>query len=358
MIVQRNTSNIFGLDATLTNLTTKGNTLEARIADEESRAASEEQRIETKLENNVERLEGSIGANNTSSINRDNFLQGKLDIIQGSDATDGSIAKAEKNAKEFAQSLVGVANENVNTIENVINVINGSSDTDGSFRKAIKDVIGAAPEALNTISELADAINNNPDLYNTITALISSNISAAKDELKGSVSQAFDTFKEIEDALSKINGADNISGSIAKSEKNAKEFATAEIVAERTRAENIELGKMDKDGNLSDVQDKNAARLNLNVYSKSETDASIRLGGAIFVTEIQNVASDKITLNHIAKNNMIFNFSTVRHVDGDMVSWDIPVTNISGAEYQLHPNYTGQFDNKPVMVQYAYVSDV
>jgi hypothetical protein len=56
---------------------------------------------------------------------------------------------------------------------------------------------------------------------------------------------------------------------------------------------------------------------------------------------------------------MILNFSTVRHVDSNLVSWDIPVvvdpTDASGKTFVLSPDSTGQFDGKSVLVQYYYV---
>jgi hypothetical protein len=93
-------------------------------------------------------------------------------------------------------------------------------------------------------------------------------------------------------------------------------------------------------------------------YSKAETDAAIAAGGAIFVTETISVAADKITLTNAPKNGLIFNFSTVRHVDANFVSYDIPVTVTATAgrkEFLLSADASGQFDGKSVIVQYAYV---
>ena len=129
------------------------------------------------------------------------------------------------------------------------------------------------------------------------------------------------------------------------------------ITAEETRAIAAEGTKLVKANNLSDLTNVATARTNLGVYSKSEVDSAITVGGAIFYTEGLSVAADKITLTHTPKNGMIFNFATVRHTDELFVSYDIPVTLVSGKEYQLHPNTTGQFDGKAVIVQYPYTAE-
>jgi hypothetical protein len=93
-------------------------------------------------------------------------------------------------------------------------------------------------------------------------------------------------------------------------------------------------------------------------YSKSETDNLIAGGGAEFVTETLTVIADKITLSYAPKNGMIFNFGTVRHVDSNFVSYDIPVTvtaTAGGKEFLLSADASGQFDSKSVIVQYAYI---
>ena len=90
---------------------------------------------------------------------------------------------------------------------------------------------------------------------------------------------------------------------------------------------------------------------------KTYVDSAVVGGGAVFTSETLTVTDNKITLTHEPKNGIIFNFATVRHVDEQMVSYDIPVTvtaTIGGKEFILSPDTSGQFDSKSVMVQYAY----
>jgi hypothetical protein len=92
-------------------------------------------------------------------------------------------------------------------LQALVDTINGDSTIEGSFRKAIAEVVGTTPESLDTLQEIGNALNNDPDLYNTITALISTNIEAAKNELRGSVSESFDTLAEIETKLVDLDSA-------------------------------------------------------------------------------------------------------------------------------------------------------
>lgn len=87
-------------------------------------------------------------------------------------------------------------------------------------------------------------------------------------------------------------------------------------------------------------------------------DDKIVLGGAVFITELLTVTSDLITLTYAPKNGVIFNFATVRYVDNNYASWDIPVivtATVGGKEFLLSPDSSGQFDTKSVIVQYAYI---
>lgn len=379
-----------GVEGVLANLVTadKAN-LVASINSLDSRVTSE-----------VSTLNSTISTNAADSVTRDNALSGRLDIVEGDASTAGSIEKALADAKTYADGLNATATADINAVEGRLDILEGDSSVEGSVAKAIADVINAAPEALDTLKEIADYINVSPET--DVLSAITNKITEAKNELKGAVSASFDTLEEVENAIDVINGSG--AGSLAQVLVDAKAYTDAEITtldgdisaaaaleqaariaeegrietkldgeisdredeiirveglisAEQTRAEGVEATLMVKANNLSDVVDVAAARSNLSVYSKAEADTAIRNGGAVFVTETVSVASDKVVLTNAPKNGVVFNFATVRHTDANFVSYDIPVTvtaTAGGKEFQLHPNTTGEFDGKAVLVQYAY----
>jgi len=309
-------------------------------------------------------LNDAIDSEEAARIAADEALDARLDIVEGDDTVVGSIAKAESDAKAYADSILSAFEAgDFQTLEDLVAVINSDSTVDGSFRKAIADVVGAAPEALDTLQEIAASLANDPDLDGTLRTLVSTNITAAKEEIKGEVSEAFDTLAEVETKLGELdstiatnatNASTALTDAIAQEvidrdaailvETNAR---IAAVTAENTRAVAAEEANADA-----------IAALDADTYSIAETDEAIRLGGAIFVSEIITVSSDKIVLANAPKNGVVFNFATVRHTDANFVSYDIPVTvtaTAGGKEFQLHPNTTGEFDDKSVMIQYAYV---
>lgn len=113
------------------------------------------------------------------------------------------------------------------------------------------------------------------------------------------------------------------------------------------------------DGTFASVAADTTAPSSLAV--KTYVDTAVAGGGAIFKTETVTVTADKIVLAHEPKNGVIFNFGTVRYVDENFVSYDVPVTVTATAgnkEFLLAPDVSGQFDGKTVTVQYAYVPAV
>lgn len=348
-------------------------------------------------------IKNSITALDTKTTAADEALDGRLDIVEGGVSVVGSIAKAEFDAKAYADNIVdALKNGRVTALEDIVAIIDGDSSVDGSFRKAIADLVGLAPEALNTLQEIAQSIANDPNLDSTLRTLITTTITSAKAEIRGEVSDKFDTLKEVEDALNILNNPDEtVDGSLAKILKDSKDWAINEInksstdlnnkltTEATTRQTNDEALQANVDnvsksilgtgtgssfvgyaadntnylGTAVSLKEADKAldsaikALDNDTFSKAETTEAIRVGGTKFATEFITVIDNKITLQNAPKDGMILNFSTVRHTDELDRSFDIPVlvtSNASGLEFQLYPNTTGQFDNKVVVVQYPF----
>lgn len=118
----------------------------------------------------------------------------------------------------------------------------------------------------------------------------------------------------------------------------------------------IQSDELVVDGTLAAVTDVQIASA---LAVKTYVTEAVRVGGAVFKTESLVVAADKIVLTHAPKDGLVLNFATVRHIDANGVSFDIPVAadvaDVSGKTFILAPDAAGQFDAKSVLVQYPYV---
>jgi len=68
---------------------------------------------------------------------------------------------------------------------------------------AVSNLINSAPGTLDTLKEIADYISVTGEW--SVAAAITNSVTAAKAELKGTVTEAFDTLKEVETELSSLN---------------------------------------------------------------------------------------------------------------------------------------------------------
>ena len=89
-------------------------TLQNNINSETTRATNAENTLSTSLGAEVTNrtnadttLQNNINSETTRATTSENALDGRLDIVEGGDATVGSIAKAEKDAKDYAGVIVG-----------------------------------------------------------------------------------------------------------------------------------------------------------------------------------------------------------------------------------------------------------
>ena len=135
----------------------------------------------------------------------------------------------------------------------------GVADAKAYTDAQITALKGVAPELLDTPGEIAAALNNDPNVYNTLVSLIGTNIEAAKAELRGDVSGAFDTLAELEQGLSDEVAARNAA---VTAEANARTAAdtglqnsidglTADLAAETAAREAADTAL---DGRVSTVE--------------------------------------------------------------------------------------------------------
>lgn len=93
--------------------------------------------VQSALDGRLDALEvDPVTKTYVDGINTD--LDGRLDVIEGADNVEGSVAKAEKDAKDYADQKVA-------------------------------DLVNSAPATLDTLKELADALGSDPNFATTVS---------------------------------------------------------------------------------------------------------------------------------------------------------------------------------------------
>lgn len=125
-----------------------------------------------------------------------------------------SFKSAEEAAAEIAALQLALANEEAaREADDVATLSSAQTYADSKKAEAIAaaeaytdsvkaEIMGGIPPAtLDTLTELAAALRDNPDIVTVLETKIGTDIAAAKEELKGTVSAAMDTLGEIEAAI-------------------------------------------------------------------------------------------------------------------------------------------------------------
>ena len=180
----------------------------------------------------------------------------KLEILNGNESQEGSVKKALKDAKDYADSVALVEKNRAEAAEtanaNAIAVINGNESQAGSIKKALADA------KAYTDSEVATEKNRAEAAENTIS-----------------------------DALAIINGNEAQTGSIKKALKDAKDYADNIVADERT-------ARQTSDNEINAAIDNKANKSE--VYTKAEIEAK----GYLTSTDIANLATkDEVSAENV-----------------------------------------------------------
>ena len=210
--------------------------LQESIEAEQARAEG----VEAGLQDQIDALSGGSGSGSVSLSSLDE----RLDVLEGDATVEGSVAKAESDAKAYADAAVLVEKNRAEAEELALSsaisaeeTARESADTalsdrldaiegvgEGSVAKAeadakayadtkIADLVNSAPAVLDTLKELADALDNDANFAATVAGQI------------GTVSTA------VQAEETRALGAEGVLQSA--------------ISAEQTRAEDVEEGLAD-----------------------------------------------------------------------------------------------------------------
>lgn len=299
-------------------------------------------------------LQANISAVETAYLAADSALDARLDLIEGG-LVSGALWKGSVDAVADLDLLVeaDVASGWSYYVKGTNDAYVVIPEADGDYKptswttKSFLKIADYTEISGLITAEETRAVAAEASLQTQITAEVT-----RATGVEGSLANLSTTNKTT--LVAAINEVDaNVDAEVIRA-TGVEATISANLASEISRATGVE-------GTLQsniDAVVASVAALDADTYSIAETNEAIRLGGAIFVTEVKAVTADKITLTHAPKNGMIFNFATVRHTDANFVSYDIPVTitaTAGGKELQLYPNTTGEFDTKNVTVQYAYI---
>jgi hypothetical protein len=145
-------------------------------------------------------LQAEIDAEEVARAAADAALDARLDVLEGADTVAGSVAKALKDAKAYTDAETSARQSAVSAEQSAreaadaaldarLDILEGSAATVGSVAKAeadakayadqkIADLIDGAPALLDTLNELAAAIGDDQNFVTTITTSISNETSA------------------------------------------------------------------------------------------------------------------------------------------------------------------------------------
>ena len=137
-------------------------TLTDNLAAEKQRAEAKEQEIAEDLADEVTRAtEAESGLGERIQANLD-----AINILNGEDTVDGSVAKDIKDAEARVKVVTDALDGRMTSAEGRLDVIQGTGE--GSIKKAVADLVDGAPETLDTLRELAEALRENPEVLDAV----------------------------------------------------------------------------------------------------------------------------------------------------------------------------------------------
>ena len=218
---------------------------DARIAglvDAEAQAA---RAAEEQLGEDIDAEEQARIAADSALETRIKANEDKLAVVQGNEAQEGSIAKAEKDAKDYADQkiaeLVDSAPDAMNTLNELAEAIKAHGNEYSAYITTVNGQIATAKqEAINAAGLAAN--NKDAALHTTISAEIDADVKAEADRAKGEEQKIRGEFVAADTALEeKVNQkiADDVAAAIAQEVKDRN--AAIKVADDRAKEEEADI---------------------------------------------------------------------------------------------------------------------
>lgn len=198
---------------------------------------------DSNLQDQIDALDSANGAALTQEISDrqagDDALDARLDVLEGSDSTEGSVAKAEKDAKDYADSIMATEQSARQAADTTLQ---SNIDTEKARIDAILLASDADKDSFAEIVQLINSVDTTND--SAFAAYVLSNDAALAQEVSdrqaavSSEQSAREAADSAMDArLDVLEGSDSTEGSVAKAEKDAKDHADSIVASEQSARE-------------------------------------------------------------------------------------------------------------------------
>jgi len=326
MVIQKDMASVYGLEALLASL---GNNISVEVTDRK---------------NDIEEVKGLIDNSNSGADTKIQDLSDKVDANKAiTDQTKVDTDKAITDLTTVVTDNKKVSDDGISDLNDKVTL--NKSDADGKIDKLQTSLDNMASnldtDSLDSLTEIVDAFQAGDatltqaikDLADARTKIVD-DLVAAQEQLDIDIKNSI---KENKDTIEANNTT--INDLIDAKTKEVTDLANTKLAIAN---------------NLSDLENIETARTNINVHSKEETYDLVKTNMATPVTEKLTVTGDDIVLTNAPYNGVILNFSIVRAYDAIGLVHDIPVMADADdpTKYKLLPNYDGQFDGKDVFIQY------
>lgn len=252
------------------------------VSTEASARASGDQAVQANLDQEVSDRQAAVLSEAQARADADATLQGNIDAEAGTRGTADSalsgriaVLEADPVTKSYVDTWGG---DEANTRQNADDALSGRLDTvegtgEGSIKKAVADLVASAPAVLDTLKELADALGSDPNFATSVAGQIGAETQARQDgdsslhdEIVNETSRATGVESGLQTAidaeasarvqavsqeasarqgadsalsgrLDTLEGADTVTGSVAKAEKDAKAYADALVSSHKATAD-------------------------------------------------------------------------------------------------------------------------